>query len=137
MRVLIQFVACLQKKYCGTQHPLTSKFVEGTLQQCAVSNHLRRTAHIVHEVSSCPHAAEMLNMAVCELVTQSAAEVNHMAPVNIIQSAADVVHTSSVNIHRGTDVFSTPSVNIFQRAVSILHRLYHSMCRRRGALDFG
>jgi hypothetical protein len=76
-------------------------------------------------------------MPVCDLLPLIAAVVNHMVPVNIIQSVTDMTHTSSVNIHRGTDVIPTPSVNIIQRAVSILHRLYHSMYRRRGARDFG
>lgn len=71
--------------------------------------------------------------SVSATVTQSAADANHMAPVNIIQSAADMMHTSSVNIQRGTDVISTPSGNIIQRDVSIFYRLYYSMCRRRGA----
>lgn len=110
------------------------------MQQCAVSSPLRHAAHMVHEASdlmvpTCRRNVEHGN--VLATVTQSAADVNHMAQVNVIQSAADMMHTSSVNIQSGTGVIPTPSVNIIQHAVSILHLLYHSMCRRRGAHAFG
>jgi hypothetical protein len=95
---------------------------------------------MVHEASdlivpTCRRNVE--HGSVLATVTQSAANVNHMAPVNIIQSAADVMRTSSVNIQRGADVIPTTSVNINQRAVSILRRLCHSVCRRCGAHDAG
>lgn len=96
------------------------------MQQYALSSPLRHAAHMVHEASdlivpTCCRNVE--HGSVFATVTQSAADANHMAPVNITQSAADLMHTSSVNIQRGTDVIPTPSVNTIQRAVSMLHRL--------------
>jgi hypothetical protein len=89
-----------------------------------------------YQTSSCIHAAEMLNVAVSrDTVIQSAADADHMALANIVLSAVDVAK-SSVNIQRGTGVIQIPSVNIIQRSVGILHRLYDSMCRKSSALDW-